>query len=150
MLPNFPRIHETVGSTIRNIVGARHMQIALLRTGLAATRAETHSPGVSQVRANRSADREATWPASDPAVAREDPVLGIVEGARAEAASGIAEAVGEAAEALAARGLAVVRTVLGAEISPAAAARIAMPLVVAAGDIADRLRAAAVIADLPA
>ena len=67
-----------------------------------------------------------------------------------EAASGIAEAEGEVAEAWVARGSVVVRTVLAAEISRAAAARIAMPLVVAPGDTADLLRAAAVIADRPA
>jgi len=87
-------------------------------------------------------------------VARADPVLGIVEGAPAEAASGIAVelvlATGAAVEALAARDSGVARTVLGAGISPAAAARIAMPLVAAAGDTADRRRAAAAVAALPA
>jgi len=83
-------------------------------------------------------------------VAPADPVLGIAEGAPAEVASGIAEAQGEVVGAWVARGLVVVRTVLAAEISRAAAGRIAMPLVVAPGDTADRLRAAAAIADRPA
>ena len=77
-----------------------------------------------------------------------------MEGAPAEVALGIAvevvRATGAAVEALATRDLGVVRTVLGAGISRAAAARIAMRLVAAPGDTADRPRAAAAVAALPA
>lgn len=80
--------------------------------------------------------------------------MGIVEGAPAAVALGIAaevvRATGAAVAALAARDSGVVLTVLGAGISPAAVARIAMRLVAAAGDTADRTRAAAAIADRPA
>ena len=84
-----------------------------------------------------------------------DPALGIVpEAAPAEAASGIVEAVGRATgavvEVLAARVWVAGQTALGAGISPATAAKIAMRLVAATEDTADRLRAAAAVAALPA
>jgi len=146
VLRNFPPMQGVIGNTIHHIAVALHIGTGQPQIDLVAPREAIHSPGVRQVRANRSGAKAATCPASGPA---EVPALAIALEALEMGPVVVASATGAAVEDLAAPDLAAARTVLEVAISHARAVEIAMPSAGETGDSTDRVRAETAVADLP-